>query len=75
MTPPSKGKTTVQISGRLPSGVPFTAGVVALAGHVLEVAPILRRHVPLGMTGRDLADLCRRRGWQSVVADFAQNTA
>jgi len=71
MTTPGKGMTAVQISGRMPSGVPFTAGVVALAGHVLEVAPILQRHVTTGMTGAELVELCRRRNWHWVRVEAA----
>jgi hypothetical protein len=41
----------------------FYAGVVAREGRVIEVAPILYRHIKRGWTGRQVADYCRAKGW------------
>jgi hypothetical protein len=41
----------------------FYAGVVAQNGVVVEVAPILYRHIRKGWTGRQVADYCAAKGW------------
>jgi dephospho-CoA kinase len=54
----------IAVSGRMASGVAFVAGVIARGGRVIEVAPILRRHVKPGLTGEQLVEICKRRGWK-----------
>jgi len=54
--------TLIQITGSTPRG-PFCAGVVARDGRVIEVAPILRRHIIKGMTGTGVAAVCREKCW------------
>lgn len=48
----------IQVCGR-----GFTAGLVARHGKVVSVAPILRRHIPIGSTGQHVADMCKANGW------------
>lgn len=42
----------------------FNAGIVARDGRVIEVAPILYRHIKRGWTGKQVADYCRSKGWR-----------
>ena len=42
----------------------FYAGVVALDGKVVAVAPVLRKHIRLGWTGQQVADYCRQKNWR-----------
>lgn len=42
----------------------FYAGVVAQDGKVVEVAPILYRHIRKGWSGQQVADYCKRKGWR-----------
>ena len=42
----------------------FYAGVVAQNGKVVEVAPILYRHIKRGWTGQQVVDYCKAKGWR-----------
>jgi hypothetical protein len=42
----------------------FVAGLVARDGKVIEMAPILRRHIMRGWNGQQVADYCAKKGWQ-----------
>jgi hypothetical protein len=42
----------------------FYAGVVAVDGKVAQVAPILRRHIKVGWSGRQVADYVSAKGWR-----------
>lgn len=45
------------------TGPRFCCGLVARNGRVIEMAPILRRHIKNGWAGWQVAALCRQNGW------------
>lgn len=46
----------------------FVAGLEASDGRVVRTAPILRRRMA-GLTGREVATICKRQGWTWEVID------
>jgi hypothetical protein len=59
-------ETLLYIEGKIGTRS-FAGGLVAQNGKVVEVAPILRRHIQRGWTGAQVAAYCKAQGWHWEV--------